>query len=279
VTEPGLGIVAGTGALPRLIAEDCARRGEPCLVLVFDGIALDWTGAHATARMPFEKPGRLLAALRKAGCSRVTFAGGMTRPRLDPLRFDLTALRLAPRVLPLLRKGDDAMLRGFARILEAEGFAVVPPHSVLEGLLAPEGVPTRAQPGEADRADAGRAAALVRAIGAADAGQGAVVAQGQALGLETVQGTDAMLDFVARTAGPHRPDPAGGRGVLLKAPKPGQDWRADLPAIGPETMRRAAAAGLAGVVVEAGGVLVLGLAETVAEADRLGLFLWGRARP
>ena len=68
----------------------------------------------------------------------------------------------------------------------------------------------------------------------------------------------------------------GARGVLYKAPKPGQDLRLDLPAIGPGTLRRAAAAGLAGVAVEARGVMVLGYAATVAAADSAGLFLWGR---
>ncbi len=274
----GLGIIAGDGVLPRLIAETCARHGTDHLVIAFEGIAPGWIAQHPHLVAPFEKPGRVFAALRRAGCTRVTFAGGMRRPRLDPLRFDLTALRLAPRILPMLRRGDDATLRGLAGVFEAEGFTVAPPHGELAGLLAAEGCATLAQPGPEDRADAARAAELVAALGAVDAGQAAVVAQGVCLGLESIQGTDALLDFVAETGAAHRPDPRGGRGVLLKAPKPGQDWRIDLPAIGPETLRRAAAAGLAGVVVEAGGVLVLGAADCVAEADRLGLFLWGRAR-
>ncbi|GIX15313.1 MAG: phosphatidate cytidylyltransferase [Paracoccaceae bacterium] len=270
----GLGIIAGQGELPRLIAGECARRGMPHLVVAFEGAGTGgWAEAHPHVRLRFEKPGRLFAALRGAGCDRVTFAGAMSRPRLDPLRFDLTALRLAPRILPLLRQGDDATLRGLAAVFEAEGFVVEPAHTLLEGLLCAEGVPTRARPDEQDRADAARAARLVAAIGAADAGQAAVVAGGLCLGLESIQGTDALLDFVAATAGPFRD---GARGVLYKAPKPGQDWRMDLPAIGPETVRRAAAAGLAGIALQAGGVLVLGQEETVAEADRLGLFLWGR---
>lgn len=275
--EDGLAIVAGRGALPRLIAEHCARHGRPYRVVAFDGVPLDWAGGHPLLRATFEKPGRLFADLRAARCAAVTFAGGMARPALNPLRFDLTMLRLAPKVLSGLRGGDDRTLRLVAELFEAEGLRLVPAQDILTDLLAAPGVPTRAQPGEADRADAARAAAIVAALGAADVGQGAVVAQGICLGLESIQGTDALLDFVARTAGPFRPDPSGARGLLYKAPKPGQDWRMDLPAIGPDTMRAAAAAGLAGVVVEAGGVLVLGRAETVAAADAAGLFLWGRA--
>jgi hypothetical protein len=270
-----LAIVAGRGALPRLIAEDCARRGRPYRVVAFAGVPLDWTEGHPVLPAAFEKPGRLFAALKDAGCRAVTFAGAMTRPELNPLRFDRTMLRLAPRVLGGLRGGDDRTLRVLAEIVEGEGLELVPPQALLAGLLAPAGVMTRAAPSDADRADAVRAGAIVAALGTVDVGQAAVVAQGLCLGVESVQGTDALLAFVAATGAAFRPDPAGGRGVLVKAPKPGQDWRMDLPAVGPETLRGAAAAGLAGVAVRAGGVLLLGCDETVAAADAAGLFLWG----
>lgn len=272
----GLAIVAGRGVLPRLIAEACARGGRPYRVVAFPGVDLPWAAAHPVTPALFEKPGRLFADLRAANLGSMTFAGGMARPELKPLRFDLTMLRHAPKILGALRGGDDGALRVLAAIVEGEGFALVPAQAILTDLVAAPGVPTRAQPSEADRADAARAAALVAAIGAVDVGQAAVVAQGLCLGLESIQGTDALLAFVARTAAPFRPDPDGARGVLLKAPKPGQDWRMDLPAIGPDTIRAAAAAGLAGVVVQAGGVLILGREETIAAADAAGLFLWGR---
>ena len=272
--EDGLAIVAGRGDLPRLIAEDCARQGRTYRVVAFDGVALDWLDGHPVVRAAFEKPGRLFADLRAAGCAVVTFAGGMTRPAFRPLRFDLTMLRLAPRVLRGIRSGDDSTLRMVAGIFEAEGFAVRAPHEILTDLLAPGGILTRAAPGPADRSDAARAARIVAALGAADVGQAAVVAGGICLGVESIQGTDAMLEFVARTAAGVRP--AGARGVVFKGPKPGQDRRMDLPAIGPGTVAGAAAAGLAGVVVEAGGVMVLNMRATVAAADAAGLFLWAR---
>jgi DUF1009 family protein len=276
--EGGLAIVAGRGVLPRLIAEDCARRGRSYRVVAFEGVPLDWTAGHPVVHGAFEKPGRLFAELRASGCRAVTFAGGMARPTLNPLRFDLTMLRHAPKVLGAIRGGDDRTLRTVAEIVEGEGFLLVPAQAIVDGLVAMAGVSTRAQPSDDDRADAARAAAIVEAIGGVDVGQAAVVAQGVCLGVESVQGTDALLAFVERTAGPFRADPTGARGVLFKAPKPGQDWRMDLPAVGPDTLRAAAAAGLAGVVVQAGGVLVLGRDETVAAANSAGLFLWGRPR-
>lgn len=269
----GLAIVAGRGELPRLLAEDCARRCAPYRVVVFDGLALDWLAGHPVLRASFEKPGRLFADLRAAGCTDVTFAGAMTRPALRPLRFDWTMLRLAPRVLKGIRAGDDTTLRMIARIFEAEGFSIRAPHEILPDVVAPAGVLGRVAPAARDRSDTERAAAIVAALGAADVGQAAVVGQGICLGLESIQGTDALLDFVAETASGFRP---AGAGVLYKAPKPGQDLRLDLPAVGPGTIRGAAAAGLAGVAVRAGGVMILGYAETVAAADAAGLFLWGR---
>jgi DUF1009 family protein len=272
----GLAIVAGRGALPRLIAEDCAARGRTYRVVRFEGTVLDWLDGHPAIDAAFEKPGRLFADLRAAGCAAVTFAGGMGRPKLRPLRFDLTMLRLAPRLLPRVRGGDDGTLRTIAAVFEAEGFAVEAPQEILTDLVAPAGAIGRVQPGTGDRKDAERAAAIVAALGAADVGQAAVVAQGVCLGVESIQGTDLLLDFVARTGADFRPDPAGARGVLFKGPKPGQDRRLDLPAIGPATVRGAAAAGLAGVAVSAGGVMIIGYGEAVAAADAAGIFLWGR---
>ena len=266
-----VGVIAGAGDLPRLIAEDRRARGLRYLVCAFQGAAPPWIGDHPHAVVRHEKPGALFAALRGAGVDTVAFAGAMARPQLHPLAFDLTALRLAPRILPMLRQGDDALLRGLAGVLEAEGFRLVGAHELLSGLLAPPGDCAARRADAEDRADIARAAALVAGLGALDVGQAAVVAGGVCLGLESIQGTDALLAFAGATPQRLRPRP----GVLYKAPKPGQDWRVDLPAIGPQTLRAASAAGLAGVAVRAGGVLVLGLEATRAEADRLGLFLHG----
>ncbi len=270
-----IAIIAGNGVLPRLLTEECIRLDLPYVIVLFEGISPDWAKNHPIQPAIFEKPGRLFKVLRKAGVCQITMAGGMGRPQLNPLRFDSTGLRLAPVVMNALKKGDGDTLSVVSALFEAEGFNVVGAHHLLESLLAPSGVLTKASPSDEDQNDISRAIEIVTALGRADVGQGAVVAQGICLGLESIQGTDAMLQFVA--GNPHRlPDKNGATGILLKAPKPGQDWRTDLPAIGPDTFALAAKAGLAGVVVQAGGALVLGLDETIAAADELGLFLLGR---
>lgn len=275
VAPAGLGVIAGEGALPRLLAEERRRAAAPYLVCAFEGLVPDWIAAHPHAVVPFEKPGALFRALRDAGAEQVVFAGGMRRPSLNPLRFDMKAAKLAATVLPMLGKGDDALLRGLASVFESEGFEMIGAHDLVDDLLAPDGVLSARAPSETDRADIARAAELAVLIGGADVGQAAVVARGLCLGLESIQGTDFMLRAIAET--PEALRPPRPSGVLFKGPKPGQDWRLDLPAIGVDTVRAAHRAGLSGVALRSGGVLILGRAETVAEADRLGLFLCGVA--
>lgn len=271
-----VGVIAGRGALPAHLARMLSGRGIGVVMAAMEGYAVENPDDRPLIRFRVEKLGALFKALKAEGLRDLVFAGAVGRPKLDPTQFDLKTMTLAARFLPAMKGGDDALLRTVIGIFEAEGFAVRAAHDLAPDLLPPEGVLTRAQPGERDRKDAARAARIVAALAAADVGQGAVVAQGLALAVEAAPGTDAMLAWVAGAAGAVRPQTAAGRGVLFKGPKPGQDRRIDLPVIGPGTVAGAAAAGLAGIAIEAGGVMVLDRAETVAAADAAGLFLWVR---
>ncbi|MCC6007995.1 MAG: UDP-2,3-diacylglucosamine diphosphatase LpxI [Rhodobacteraceae bacterium] len=270
-----IALLAGSGALPRALAQTLTAQGQPPVVVRFNWTEEVWEGPGEVLPARLEHLGALFASLARLGCDRVAMAGGMRRPRLDPKAGDATFRAAAPRLVRALQAGDDAALRLVAALFEEEGLILVAAQEIAPELLAHAGALGVHRPGPADLADAARARAVAEALGALDVGQGAVVAQGLCLGLETVQGTDALLDFVAGTATPFRPDPDGARGVLWKGPKPGQDRRFDLPAIGPDTVRGAARAGLAGIALAAGGVLVLNRAETLRAADATGLFIWG----
>lgn len=263
-----LGILAGGGELPLRIARAARNAGRPVFAVVLSG----WGDPAEWADLPHavERPGaagRILSRLRAEGARQLVLAGRARRPSVAALRPDATGARIVARIGAGFLLGDDGLLRAVARVLEEEGFEVVSPQSVLAGLLPPRGLLGRAVPDEAARADIRRGVAVCRALGAADVGQAVVVQQGLVLGLEAIEGTDALL---AR-CGPLRRE--GGGGVLVKLAKPGQDRRLDLPAVGPETVRNAAAAGLAGVAFEAGGTVLLDRERTVAAADAAGLFL------
>lgn len=258
-------VIAGAGALPGAVV--AALGGAP--VFAPEGVEV----SVPAERFRFERLVPFLRHLGDRGVAAVVLAGAMTRPRLDPALFDPATAQLVPRLLAAMQAGDDATLREVIAVIEEAGLDVLGIEAVAPALIPGAGVLSVAQPTEADARDAARAAAIVEALGSVDVGQGCVVAAGLCLAAEALPGTDAMLDGVAALPRGLRPE----GGLLYKAPKPEQDRRADLPALGPETVRKAAAAGLAGVVWQAGGVLLLDRTAMVAEADRLGLFLWGRA--
>ncbi|ESW62218.1 MAG: phosphatidate cytidylyltransferase [Rhodobacter sp. CACIA14H1] len=261
-------IIAGAGGLPAALA---AAMGERPFVAALEGFAPAGLAVDLSFRVERLVP--FLRALGDAGVERVCFAGAVQRPRLDPALFDPDTAVMVPRLLAAMGQGDDATLREVLAIFEEAGFALAGVEEVAPALVPSAGV-LCGQVTERDRSDAARAAVIVSALGRVDVGQGAVVQQGLCLAVEALPGTDAMLAGVA--AIPTGLRPAGARGVFYKAPKPLQDRRVDLPALGVETVRRVAAAGLGGIVFEAGGVICLDLPAMVAEAEALGLFLWAR---
>lgn len=265
-------IVAGTGRLPALLADTLEARGDGFVLAGLPGVVIE---GRVLEPFRFERLVPFMDRLHELEVDRLIFAGGLRRPKLEPDQFDTRTMQLIPRVAAAMQGGDDAILREVLAIFEEDGFRVVGADEVAPELVPEAGVLTAAKPSAADERDAARAAEIVRAIGSVDVGQGAVVAQGLCLAAEALPGTDAMLDGVAGLHG-LRPDPSGARGVLYKAPKPSQERRMDLPAIGPRTVEKAVAAGLAGVAFEAGGVLLIDRQEMVAIADDAGLFLWAR---
>lgn len=262
-----LAILAGRGQLPLEVA-----RAQPQAVFVtFAGVSgvvvpSEQQGQHINAR--FEQLGALFADLHARGVKQLVFAGAMARPSLDPSLYDPETERLMPQLGAAMAQGDDALLRQVITTFEAEGFAVIAADEVVPGLLPAKGVIGRA-PDKAEQVDADRALAILAALAAEDVAQGAVVEAGLCLGIETLQGTDAMLRFVAETA----PELRRAMGVFVKTTKLGQERRVDMPSIGPDTIRHVAAAKLAGLVVNAGEVYVLELAEVTRLVDEFGLFL------
>ncbi len=273
MSQATLAIIAGTGQLPELLARSAAEMGRKVVLVCFNGYRPEWRRNEPLIEATFEKPGALFKSLHAEGCKELVFAGYILRPRINPLKFDLKMISLAAKLLPKLKMGDGATLDAVKAVFQDEGLKIIGAHEILEHLLAPRGTLTKAKPSKDDLNDLNRAKEIVLQMGVADVGQGAVVAQGLCLGIESIQGTDAMLNFVAETSDNYRPDEEAGQGVLLKAPKKGQDWRLDLPTIGPKTVENAAKAGLSGIAVQAQSVLILGLEETIDAADKLGLFI------
>ena len=267
-----IGIVAGSGSLPAAIAEDAKAAGHNPFIVGLAGDAESSIERFPHAYVNIGQAGRLLGTLRREGCTRLVFVGGLRRPNLFRIRIDAGLIRHLPRLLRLLNAGDDTMLRGIARFFEELGFELLAVQEVAPRLLAPEGQFSRLLPRAQDLEDIRLGFKVTHGLGVFDIGQAAVVARGYVLAVEAAEGTDAML---SRCPGLNRWGYAARNGVLVKRPKPGQDRRLDLPAIGPRTVELAAEAGLAGIAVEAGAVLLAGVDELVEKANKSGLFLYG----
>lgn len=269
---PGrLGLIAGGGDLPSRLLDACRASGRDVFVVALEGQAdpalLSPGTPHAWIRLG--APGRMIAALREAGVEELVMAGKVVRPSLAEMRPDWRAIKFLAGRGGRLGGDDDLLSAIIATIEREEGWRVVPITAVLHDLPAPRGNLGRHRPSAEDDADIALGLAAARQLGAADIGQAVVVQQGSVLAREDDAGTDALIE---RAASLQR---AGRGAILVKVCKPQQETRADPPVIGPETVRRAAAAGLAGIAIEAGGTLVLDRPEIVRHADDAGLFVVG----
>lgn len=303
----GTAIIAGQGGLPAHLVSALKAAGTPYLVGSLDGFPPDLPGEKPiTFRLERLVP--FLDHLVSEGVKRVVFAGAVRRPKLEAELFDARTATLVPRLLKAVQPGDDATLRVIIGIFEEAGLTVVGAHEIAPGLLPPEGILTRTGPLPAQEGDAELGEVVVADMGRSDTGQACIIAGNRIVRREGPEGTDAMLralipsaavdEIVRLSKGPldnhlvaapasqvspanaeaaAQPLPATG-GLLFKAPKPGQDIRVDMPVIGPQTAMLAAEAGLSGIVVEAGGVMVLDLERVVKTLDGLGMFLWVRPR-
>ena len=274
-----LGILACAGSLPIEIAEAATNAGRGVHLVGIAGFAEPGIATYSHKFVNLGQVGGMLSSLRGAGCRELVIAGALRRPNLLKVRVDHGFFRAIRTVLRLTRGGDDSVLRRVVRFFEGEGFEVVGVDQVAPHLLAGIGALGRIEPRVEHLRAISRASGLLRALGAFDVGQGAVGNGNRIVAIEGVRGTDAMLEQVRAW----QTDAAGGDvedydlsgAVLVKLPKPGQELRVDLPAIGPRTVERAHACGLAGIVVAAGRALVLERAQMIAMADAHGLFVVG----
>ena len=216
----------------------------------------------------------ILRSFERLGVTHAVLIGWVRRrPRLSEVRFGLRALRGVRGLVRALARGDDAVLRAAVGAIEGAGVTVIGVQDIWPALLCEAGTVGRVRPGRDEIALIERTASAARALGRHDVGQGVVAVGRRIVAVEGLEGTDEMLERVASLRADGRLRQSGG--VLVKMSKPGQELRTDLPSIGPDTVERAAAAGLRGVVVEAGRSLLIERERALAMADERGLFVHG----
>lgn len=259
-----LALIAGRGRLPAEVAT--AQTVRP-LVCGYEGVTIEDLEPDLTFRL--ETLGTLLVQLGERGVTQVCFCGGIDRPTLDPSKLDAETMALVPLFQKALAAGDNGALQILKEIFEQTGFEVVGADRLLPDLVARQGVLSEAWPDAQMRKDAARGQEVLAGLAPLDIGQACVIGQEQVLGIEAMGGTDHLLATLPEAA-------RSMRAVLCKGPKLGQIREIDMPTIGPATIEAAHAAGLAGVIVDEGDVIILEAERCAALANSYGMVLWSR---
>jgi UDP-2,3-diacylglucosamine hydrolase len=277
VGKQDIAVIAGSGMLPQLLARELTLHGKPPLVMAIEAEAGEWTRDYPGFTAKTVEMSRIVRELKSRGIRRVVLAGGVRgRPDWHAVRLDWFLLSNLRGIYQGLRSGDDGLLRVVVGMLEKSGMTVVGAHEIMPDLLTQSGTPTKRQQDDYDRLDIKCALHAARELGRLDIGQAAVAVGGRVVAVEGAEGTDSMLARVREMRLAGRISQKA-RGVLVKAAKPAQELRTDLPSIGPDTINRATEAGLAGIALEAERSLVLDYAQTMQRANEHGLFVSGIA--
>jgi DUF1009 family protein len=266
-------IICGGGAFPGAVASAISKSGREVYLFLLRGYAdpaleqypHEWTKLGSLAKFA--------GSSKRRGIMEIVFIGSVVRPRLSQIGLDWKSALLLPRLAKLFLGGDNTLLSGVAKIFEENGLALRGPHEVAPELLVPEGLATNLEPSARESEDVQVGFDLLRTIGRFDVGQAAVIAGKRVVAIEGAEGTEGLLARVAEMRRNGRLKLAARDGVLVKIPKPSQDRRVDMPAIGMDTVAQAKAAGLAGVAIEAGGALMLDAQKLIEAADNAGVFV------
>ncbi len=270
-----LAVLCGAGACPLEVAADARSAGrEPFLIGVV-GSSDPAIEAYPHVWLRIGEVGKLFTALKERAIGEMVIVGAMSRPDFADLRLDWGAVKRAAELAQLFRRGDNGLLIGLAAIIERQGVRIVGAHEIAPRLVASVGPFGARDVSRDDEADIVFGRDLLEALSPFDSGQAVVVGAGRAFAIEAAEGTDAMVARVADLRASGRLRRKGPAGVLVKAPKRGQDLRLDMPAIGAETILGAARAQLRGVAIAAGRVLVVERERCAREADAAGLFVYG----
>lgn len=266
-------IICGGGAFPAAVADAVQKRGRPVYLFLLDGFADPALEHYSHEWVKLGSLAKYVAARKRHDLREIVFIGSVVRPRLRHVGLDWRAILYLPRIARMFLGGDDSLLSGAAKLFEENGYKLRGAHEVAPEILMPEGIATNLKPSEREREDIAIGADLLRTIGRFDVGQAAVIAGKRIVAIEGAEGTEGLLARIGEMRRNGRLKLAEREGVLVKIPKPSQDRRIDLPAIGTETVLQAKAAGLAGIAVEAGGALVLDAQKFVETADAAGVFV------
>ncbi|MFZ1814461.1 MAG: UDP-2,3-diacylglucosamine diphosphatase LpxI [Rhizobiaceae bacterium] len=274
--KPDLAIICAHGLMPHEIAQAALDAGRRPFLVGIEGEAEETIAAMPVHMLAWGQFGRLILMLKERGIGEVVFAGAVRkRPDFLKMKLDWGTIRALPKILGFMIGGDNTVLSGTIKLFAGHGIDVLGAHQVAPHLLAGAGAIAGRKPARADMRNIREAFAACKALGHLDIGQAAIAEGGRVVAVEGAEGTSEMLLRIVRNREIGRMPREGKNGVIVKTMKPEQDVRADLPAIGPDTVDLAVRAGLRGIALEADKSIILGRAQTVARAREAGLYIYG----
>jgi DUF1009 family protein len=265
ISDP-IGLIAGGGQFPRLVAQSARRMGHTVAMVGFyrntDPETMEC--ADSVLELKLGQFNKLISFFKKNNVGRIVMAGTIDKAKALDIRPDLRAAKL---LFSLKGKGDDALLRAISRELEKEGFVVAKAHEIVPELLTPVGLLTKCRPSKENRLDILHGWEIAKTIGGLDIGQTIVVKRQVVTAVEALEGTDKAILRGGELGGPG--------GTVIKVFKPGQEDRIDLPSFGMQTIEVLKAAGISCLAVEAGNSLFFNREESLVLADRQGICVVG----
>ncbi|MEO1066437.1 MAG: UDP-2,3-diacylglucosamine diphosphatase LpxI [Pseudomonadota bacterium] len=277
MNKPPIGVVAGGGDLVLELLDILRQTGTPHCVAALKGEVSTEVRGSGIQHFTWGEIGKILTFFKTNGCQDLILIGRVdSRPDFKSIMGDRGTLMRLPKIIGAMSGGgDDSLLRKVLNLIEYEGFRVIGVQDVAADLLAPSGSMTKRSPPKSLKSDIERAKTVLSDLGKHDIGQVLVIHDGRIVAVEGAEGTDNVLRRIGTLRQEGRMTKKASTGILVKASKPQQDLRVDLPTIGPDTIALAADAGLSGIVVEAGRVLIARKSQLTDIANRAGLFVYG----
>ncbi len=278
-----IGIISGSGSLPYEIAEIAKSKNiEPYFVFLKGSAEetaenlLKNKSKNKNLKFPqnnfiwssITNVGKILNFFEENSVNNLLLAGGIKRPPLLSLIPDLTGAKLLKRLLSLRNAGDDSALREIIKFLEEHNFSVIGVADIAPELLTKKGFITKNKPNERQLFDIQKGFEAAETLGKLDIGQAVIVQDGEVLGVEGAEGTAELIKRCAKLQ-------RGGKGaILVKSCKPNQDKRADLPAIGLNTIYMLKDMKFAGVALSSDESIILDFENTKTQAEKDNIFIY-----
>lgn len=274
-----LGLIAGNGTFPLLVLDAARAQGNEVVVAAIKEEASPEIERHGAARVYWMSLGelsKLIDTFQQEGVTRAIMAGQVKHKQIfSSIKPDW---RLAKVLLSLGTRNTDSLIGAVAKVLADEGITLENSTSLLEPLLAREGVLTRRPPTEDElrNIEYGRAVALH--LAQYDIGQTVVVAGAACVAVEAMEGTDATIAraglLMTELAG--EASTLGRELTVVKVAKPNQDMRFDVPVVGVRTIEVMQQAGATCLAVDGGKCLFLDGERVIEAADRAGIAIFSR---